>query len=93
MVLGLVAIAVFGGVYYAAGGLLLDKQMVTAKIDFTRDDDPEVVRLTKKYGVPGLPYVVFLEPAGGTLRLREDLTVTGFMEPAAFLERLEALGK
>jgi len=67
----------------------LSSQFILLKIDAT-EDTPEIQRLKKKYGVIGLPTMVFYNPSGQRL---DDLTVTGFEGPEAFSARMrQALG-
>ena len=40
------------------------QRFVSIKVDATNDEDPNVVRLQKKYGVVGLPTVVVLNADG-----------------------------
>ncbi len=61
------------------------QRFVVASVDLTDDDSPEYERLQKKYGFPGLPYVVFYDSKG---KLRSELTVTGFRKPEAFVKIL-----
>jgi thiol:disulfide interchange protein DsbD len=61
------------------------QRFVVASVDLTDDGSPEYERLQKKYGFPGLPYVVFYDSKG---KLRSELTVTGFRKPEAFLKVL-----
>ncbi len=57
---------------------------VTLRIDLT-EESPALEILQQRYKVRGLPTVTFISPEGEQL---EALTLTGFEEPAAFLERL-----
>jgi thiol:disulfide interchange protein DsbD len=59
---------------------------VLVQIDATDDKDPEVRRLVEKYAVNGLPAVFFLSTDG---TLRPELTLRGFEDPDAFLERMK----
>lgn len=63
----------------------LSKQFVLFKIDAT-NDSPEIAKLKTTYKVMGLPTMVFYDTNG---QLRTDLTVTGFMEAPAFIERMD----
>ncbi len=56
-------------------------------VDATRSSDPAVADVLGRYGVKGLPTVLFLAPDGTPI---PDLTVTGFLPPDAFLTRMEA---
>ena len=60
---------------------------MTLRADLTRDAPPEVEALMKRHGVDGPPTVLFLAPDGSEWR---DLRVVGFVEPAVFVEHLEA---
>jgi thiol:disulfide interchange protein DsbD len=62
----------------------LSKQFVLFKIDAT-NDSPELAKLKTTYKVMGLPTMVFYDTNG---QMRTDLTVTGFMEAPAFIERM-----
>lgn len=61
-------------------------EFVRVKADLTNPGDARTVELTKKYGVLGVPTIVFLDPKGNEMR---DLRLTGFEEADAFLERVE----
>ncbi len=56
------------------------------KADMTRSASPEVVALSEKYAILGVPTIIFLDAAG---RERQDLRLVGFEDPASFLKRLE----
>jgi thiol:disulfide interchange protein DsbD len=56
------------------------------KADMTRSASPEVVALSQKYSILGVPTIVFLDASGAE---RAELRLVGFEEPDAFLERLE----
>jgi thiol:disulfide interchange protein DsbD len=56
------------------------------KADMTRSAAPEVVALSEKYRVLGVPTIVFLDESG---KEREDLRLVGFEGPEEFLKRLE----
>lgn len=60
------------------------KDFVAIRLDFTRVDDT-VRGLQSKYGVRGLPMVMFLDREG---RVLHDLTISGFLSPEEFLERM-----
>jgi thiol:disulfide interchange protein DsbD len=62
-------------------------RFVLVKIDGT-NEPPEVEALYKKYGIRGLPTVIFIDGKGG---VRGDLTVTGFVEPADFVQRMRRI--
>lgn len=56
------------------------------KADMTRAASPEVVALSEKYGILGVPTVLFLDADGHE---RRDLRLVGFEEANPFLARLE----
>ncbi len=64
------------------------RRVVAVKIDCTDPDDPEVKRLQTRYGVVGLPTIVFLTPDGTPL---PDRTITEYVSPAELLRRLRGL--
>jgi thiol:disulfide interchange protein DsbD len=57
-----------------------------AKVDFTDPTTPVNQALGERFGVTGLPSVLFISPQGKEL---EDLRVTGFLTPQEFLQRLD----
>ena len=63
----------------------LQKNFIMLKFDATRIGDEDVKNVLRKYGVLGLPAVVFLQYTGYALR---ELTVSGIMEPEDFLQHL-----
>jgi thiol:disulfide interchange protein DsbD len=56
------------------------------KADMTRAASPEVVTLSDKYAILGVPTLVFLDAAG---RERQDVRLVGFESAEDFLKRLE----
>lgn len=54
------------------------------KVDAT-EDSPELNKLKQKYGVLGLPTMVFYDPTG---KIRTELTVTGFEKADSFIEKM-----
>jgi thiol:disulfide interchange protein DsbD len=60
---------------------------VKLRYDATKDS-PQLVALRKKYKIMGLPTVVMIDPTG---QWREDLSLTQFEKPAAFIQRASAL--
>lgn len=64
------------------------RRFVNIKIDCTKSDDPEVKQLWDKYGVVGLPTIVFINKDGTVLR---DKTVTGFVNAKEYLRVLRGL--
>ena len=64
------------------------KKLVNIKIDCTKTDDPKVKQLWDKYGVVGLPTIVFVDRNGNELK---DKTITGFVNPKEFLRIIKSL--
>jgi thiol:disulfide interchange protein DsbD len=56
------------------------------RADLTRYDSPESEALRRRYGITGVPTVVFLGPDGKEVI---EARVEGFIPPAAFLERMK----
>ena len=56
------------------------------KADMTRSASPEVVTLSDKFAILGVPTLVFLDAAGSE---RKDLRLVGFENTEDFLKRLE----
>ena len=56
------------------------------KADLTRVASPEVIALSAKYAILGVPTIVFLDAAG---QERRDLRLVGFENAERFLARLE----
>jgi thiol:disulfide interchange protein DsbD len=56
------------------------------KADMTRSASPEVVALSEKYAILGVPTIIFLDAAG---QERQELRLVGFEDADAFLKRLE----
>lgn len=64
------------------------QRVLWVKFDAT-SSTPLFEDLQKKYGIVGLPHLVFIDAKGAW---REDLTLTGFEKAPEFVRRLEALG-
>ncbi|MDN3510185.1 MAG: protein-disulfide reductase DsbD [Candidatus Jettenia sp. CY-1] len=64
------------------------KTLVNIKIDSTNTNDPRVKQLWNKYGIVGLPTVVFVNKDGTVLK---DKTITGFVNAQEFLQILKGL--
>jgi thiol:disulfide interchange protein DsbD len=60
---------------------------VTVKIDATKNS-PQIKQLFSKYGIVGLPAVIFIDQQGNVL---EDFTLTGFEKPKVFINRVNQL--
>ena len=58
------------------------------KIDCTNANDPKVKQLWDKYGVVGLPTIVFINKDGTIAR---DKTITGFVNAREFLRILQGM--
>ncbi len=63
------------------------RRFISIQVDCTRSTDA-VKALKEKYGIRGLPWIVWIDSAGN---VREDLTVTGFIEPEPYLEIMRAV--
>ncbi|HUP60342.1 MAG TPA: cytochrome c biogenesis protein CcdA [Thermoanaerobaculia bacterium] len=63
-------------------------RFVRVKADLTAPDDETTKRLTKEYGILGVPTLVFLDSSGRELT---DLRLSGFEPPADFLARVRSV--
>jgi thiol:disulfide interchange protein DsbD len=61
----------------------------TFRVDLTRYDSPEAEQWRQKYGIRGVPTVLFLSPSGTEV---QGARVEGFLPPADFLERMRMAG-
>jgi thiol:disulfide interchange protein DsbD len=52
----------------------------------TKVGSPETLALAERFGILGVPTVIFLDASG---QEREDLRLVGFEDADAFLKRLE----
>ena len=64
--------------------------VVTLRVDATRDVPAEAQTLLDRYGIYGVPTVLFFDAAG---RERADLRVSGFVPPKELLARLARLNR
>jgi thiol:disulfide interchange protein DsbD len=64
------------------------QDIVMIKVDLTRKGDPINLKLLDKYGVKGVPTVVFLDQRGEE---RPDLRLVDFLPPDQFLIRMAEL--
>jgi thiol:disulfide interchange protein DsbD len=64
------------------------RRFVNIKIDCTNANDPKVKQLWDKYGVVGLPTIVFINKDGTIAR---DKTITGFVNAREFLRILQGM--
>jgi thioredoxin:protein disulfide reductase len=63
------------------------ERFVTLKLDLTTADaNSEAGRAKKRFGIRGVPTIIFLDPAG---RERADLRLEGFEKPEPFLSRMK----
>lgn len=63
------------------------ERFVTLKLDLTTADaDSEAGRAKRRFGIRGVPTIIFLDPAGSE---RADLRLEGFEKPDAFLSRMK----
>jgi thiol:disulfide interchange protein DsbD len=63
---------------------------VMIKVDLTRKGDPGQERLLSRYGVRGVPTVVFLDRRG---QERDDLRLLDYLPPEQMLSRMVTAGK
>jgi len=64
------------------------KKQVNIKIDSTNRNDPKIKQLWAKYGIVGLPTIVFIDKSGVVMK---DKTITGFVNAEEFLRTLKNL--
>ena len=64
------------------------KKFVNIKIDCTNNNDPKIKQLWEKYGIVGLPTIVFINKDG---TIERDKTITGFVNAEEFLLSLRNL--
>lgn len=64
-------------------------RFVALKADLTSKEDPKARELSEKYGIIGVPTIVFLDAQGKEL---SHLRLTGFEKPEKFLGRLRSAG-
>jgi len=62
-------------------------KFVNIKLDFSKNSD-EVERLKKKYGIVGLPVIIFFDSQGNEL---PEKRIEKFVEPKEFLAHLEGI--
>jgi thioredoxin:protein disulfide reductase len=62
----------------------LSKSMNNIKIDLTKENSD----ISSKYGIKGLPVVIFMKANGEEIK---ELRVTGFLKPEEFSERIQKL--
>jgi len=64
----------------------LSRSFVAVTVDCTKIDDREK-EMIKRYGVPGMPRIVFTEPTGSEL---SGTAIQGFVPPASFARTMQA---
>lgn len=64
----------------------MSKSLNTIKVDLTKENES----ITDKYGIKGLPVVIFLDQSGTEYK---DLRVTGFLKPEEFKKKINSLQK
>ncbi len=74
--------------YTDSGVIKESRRFVNIKIDCTNANDPKVKQLWDKYGVVGLPTIVFINKDGTIAR---DKTITGFVNASEFLRILQGM--
>ena len=65
----------------------LARAFVVYQVDLTRYDSPEAERWRQRYGIHGVPTVIFLTPDGREVR---EARVEGFLSPELFIQRMSA---
>jgi thiol:disulfide interchange protein DsbD len=61
------------------------------KVDLTKEANPDVMQLLKKYDVKGVPTVIFLDPSGHEIK---ELQIVDYIPGSEFLPRMKkALGE
>jgi thiol:disulfide interchange protein DsbD len=68
--------------------ILAAKEIMPLRADLTQSASEEVVALREKYGIRGVPTIVFIDHKG---KERNDLRVVQFIEKDDFLEKLDSL--
>ncbi|MBI2214412.1 MAG: thioredoxin family protein [Acidobacteria bacterium] len=69
-----------------SGVVAESKRFATFKADLTRGDDERSKELVKRYGIVGVPTIVFIDATGTELR---ELRLAGFEKPEQFLARMK----
>jgi thiol:disulfide interchange protein DsbD len=64
------------------------KKIMPLRADITQSGSEEVVALRKKFGIRGVPTIVFIDRNG---KERSDLRVVHFIEKEEFLKKLDSL--
>jgi len=64
------------------------RRFVNIKIDGTNANDPKIKQLWDKYGVVGLPTIIFINKDG---TIAQDKTITGFVNAKEFFQILRGL--
>lgn len=75
---------------FTFGNLEVKRELASAillKVDATQETE-QVTPILEKYGVVGLPTIIFIEKDG---TVRKDLTLTGFEPPLDFIKRLQKM--
>lgn len=62
------------------------KRFAAFKADLTQGDDEKSKELVKRYGIIGVPTIVFIDAKGSEIR---ELRLTGFEKPEPFVERMK----
>jgi thiol:disulfide interchange protein DsbD len=65
------------------------ERFLTLRADMTSFATPPIQAIKERFGIIGLPWVVFLDEEGSE---RTDLRVTGFVPAEEFLERMKEVG-
>lgn len=73
---------------YDADVIKKSKNFVNIKVDCTNVDDPEIKGLWSKYGIVGLPTIIFIDKNGVVLR---NKSVIGFVNPSKFMQIMDSV--
>jgi thiol:disulfide interchange protein DsbD len=66
------------------------KDFIMVKVDLTQGGNPLHEELLQRYGVKGVPTVVFLDPSG---QERPELRLVDYLPPESFMGRMAELKK
>ncbi len=67
----------------------LSKEMFLIKVDLTSFSSPQSIAVREKFGIKGVPTVLFLDSGGQEI---EDLRFVGFIDADALIRKLDKLG-
>jgi thiol:disulfide interchange protein DsbD len=67
----------------------LSKEMFLIKVDLTSFSSPQSIAVREKFGIKGVPTVLFLDRGGQEI---EDLRFVGFIDADTLIRKLDELG-